>query len=134
MVLKARTTQQFKATIGIMEDGVVSETKEVTFNFPRAIDYHVGENGNKLENLYYTYANMACRFDKPMQCSTEDGSILNIHTFRELVDMGYAIDIGDIGVKEQEAMIAAREEADKLIKKPKLDGNSDKKVTSVDKN
>lgn len=134
MVLQARTTQQFRANVGILDQGVVVETIEVTFNFPRAIDYHISESGNRLENLYYTYSNMACRFNKPIQVPLIDGSIINVFTLRELVDLGYGLDLNEAGLKEQEAMFAAKDEADKLVKKSKSDGNSDKKVILEDKN
>lgn len=134
MVLQARTTQVFTANVGILDKGVVVETIEVTFNFPRAIDYHISEKGNKLENLYYTYSNMAHRFNKPVQCPLEDGSIINLFTLKEIVDIGYGLDLNEAATKEQESMLAAREEADKLVKKHKLVGNSDKKDTSEDKN
>lgn len=134
MVLKARTTRQFQVDVKILEEGEVIETKKITFNFPRAIDYHKGNNGNAIADLLYTYSNMAQRFEKPLQYPAEDGSIYNIYTLREILDLGYGISISEIDDKWRETKLAIQEETDKLLKKSKSAGNSEKKDTAEDKN
>jgi len=134
MALKARTTKQFKVDVKILEEGEVIEIKNITFNFPRAIDYHRGNEGNAIADLLYTYANMAQRFEKPLQYPAEDGSIYNIYTLREVLDLGYGISISEIDEKWKETKLAIYEETDKLLKKSKLAGNSEKRDTVVDKN
>jgi hypothetical protein len=134
MVLQARTTGTFKANVGILDGGILVDTVEITFSLPRAIDYHFSTSGNQLENSYYTYSNMAHRFEKPVQVASADGSIVNVFTLRELVNMGYGLDLNEAVDKENEAVNAAKEETDELVKKSKSGGNLDKKATSEDKN
>lgn len=125
MVLKAYKEHTFKANIKFEDDSV----KEVVFRLPRNTDVYTSEDGNTNLNTLYTFANMAKPFDKPVQVETEDGSILNITTLRELIDLGVVVRMEDVATKwfEKRNQIEAEKEA--LVKKSKSAGNSTQKAT-----
>ena len=111
MALKAYIEHTFKANVMFEDDSV----KEVTFRLPRNTDLYTSEDGNTNLNTLYTFANMAKPFDKPVQVETEDGSIVNCTTMKELISLGVVMKL--------------EEEKEKALKKSKSAGNSTLKGT-----
>lgn len=125
MVLKAYKEQTFKANIRFEDDSI----KEVVFRLPRNTDYYTSEDGNTNVNTLYTFANMAKPFTTPVQVESENGSILNITTMRELIDLGIRINLDDALVKWVEKRQEIEAEKERLTKKSKSVGNSTSKGT-----
>ena len=125
MALKAYKEQTFKAEVKF-EDGSV---KDVTFRLPKNTDVHTSDDGNLNVNTLFTFGNMAKPFDTPVQVEIEGGSILNIKTLRELIDLGVVLELSDVVKKWMEARDKAQAEKDRLIKKSQSAGDSSKKVT-----
>lgn len=125
MALKAYVEHTFKANI-IFED---NSTKEVTFRLPRNTDIYTSDDGNTNLNTLYTFANMAKVFETPVQVETENGSILNITTLRELIDLGVVVKMEDVAVKWFEKRKEVESEKARLVKKSKSVGNSTPKDT-----
>lgn len=125
MVLQAYKERTFKAEIKFEDDS----TKEVVFRLPRNTDVYVGDDGNSNVATLYTLANMAKPFDTPIQVGSADGSVLNVKTVRELIDLGVVINFSDAVEKWLEEKEKAQAEKDRLTKKSESAGGSGKKVT-----
>lgn len=125
MALKAYKEQTFKAEVKFEDDSV----KEVTFRLPKNTDVHTSDDGNLNVNTLFTFGNMAKPFDTPIQVEVEGGSILNIKTLRELIDLGVVLDLSDVVKKWMEAREKAQAEKDRLIKKSQSAGDSSSKGT-----
>lgn len=125
MVLKAYKEHTFKANVRFEDDSA----KEVTFRLPRNTDVYTSDDGNTNLNTLYTFANMAKPFDKPIQVETENGSILNVMTLRELIDLGVVLKMEDVAVKWIEKKQEVEAEKERLTKKSKSAGNSMQKAT-----
>lgn len=125
MALKAYIEHTFKANIRFEDDTV----KEVTFRLPRNTDLYTSEDGNTNLNTLMTFANMAKPFDKPVQVETENGSIVNCTTLRELIDFGIVLKLDDVIQKWFEKRKEIEEEKEKALKKSKSAGNSISKGT-----
>lgn len=123
MVLKAYKEHTFKANVRFEND----ETLEVVFRLPKNTDVYTGGDGNTNTDTLYTFANMAKPFSKPVQVETEDGSILNITTLKELIDLGVVMHMEDVAIKWFEKRNQIEEEKAKLVKKSKSVGNSTQK-------
>lgn len=128
MALKAYKEQTFKAEVKFEDDSV----KEVTFRLPKNTDVHTSDDGNLNVNTLFTFGNMAKPFDTPVQVEIEGGSILNIKTLRELIDLGVVLDLSDVVKKWMEAREKAQAEKDRLIKKSQSAGGSSNKGTKPD--
>ena len=125
MALTAYKEKTFEAELKFEDDS----TKKVTFRLPRNTDVYSSSDGNSNIGTLYTLANMAKPFDKAVQVETDNGSLLNIKTVRELIDLGVFIDFSDAIEKWLDAKQKAQEEKDKLLKKSKSGGNSEEKGT-----
>lgn len=125
MALKAYKEQTFKAEVKFEDDSV----KEVTFRLPKNTDVHTSDDGNLNTNTLFTFGNMAKPFDVPVQVEIDNGSILNIKTLRELIDLGVVLNLSDVVQKWMEARDKAQAEKDRLIKKSQSAGDSSKKDT-----
>lgn len=125
MALKAYKEQTFKAEVKFEDDSV----KEVTFRLPKNTDVHTSDDGNLNTNTLFTLGNMAKPFDTPVQVEIDDGSILNIKTLRELIDLGVVLNLSDVVKKWMDARDKAQAEKDRLIKKSQSAGDSSKKGT-----
>lgn len=125
MALKAYIEHTFKANIRFEDDTV----KEVTFRLPRNTDLYTSEDGNTNLNTLLTFANMAKPFDKPVQVETEDGSILNCTTMKELIQLGVIMKLDDVITKWYEKRQEIEAEKEKALKKSKSAGNSTQRVT-----
>lgn len=130
MALQAYKEKTFKANISFEDESV----KEVVFRLPRNTDAYSSPDGNSNVDLLYTLANMAKPFEKHVQVEVEDGSLLNIKTVRELVDLGVIINFTDAISKWYDERAKAAEEKANLVKKSKSAGGSDKKDTPQAKN
>lgn len=128
MALKAYKEQTFKAEVKFEDDSV----KEVTFRLPKNTDVHTSDDGNLNVNTLFTFGNMAKPFETPVQVEIEGGSILNIKTLRELIDLGVVLDLSDVVKKWMEAREKAQAEKDRLIKKSQSAGGSSNKGTKPD--
>ena len=125
MALKAYKEQTFKAEVKFEDDSV----KEVVFRLPKNTDVHTSDDGNLNINTLFTFGNMAKPFDTPVQVEVENGSILNIRSLRELIDLGVVLDLSDVVKKWMEAKDKAQAEKDRLIKKSQSAGDSSSKGT-----
>ena len=125
MALKAPKEQLFEAVIKF-EDG---SSQEVTFRLPRTTDVYISEDGNSNLQTLYTLANMAKPLKTPVQVETEDGSICNVRTMKELISIGVVIDLSDVVEKWMDAKSKAEEEKHRLLKKSESGGGSGKKAT-----
>ena len=126
MALKAYKEHTFKANVKFEDESV----KEVTFRLPRNTDLYTSEDGNTNLNTLYTFANMAKPFDKPVQVETEDGSILNCTTMKELINLGVVMRLDDVITKWYEKRQEIEAEKEKALKKSKSVGNSTLKGTT----
>ena len=120
MALKAYIEHTFKANVRFEDDSV----KEVTFRLPRNTDLYTSEDGNTNLNTLMTFANMAKPFDKPVQVETENGSIVNCTTLKELIDLGVVLKLDDVITKWFEKRQEVETEKEKALKKSKSAGNS----------
>ena len=126
MALKARVAKKFKANIKFLEDNSV---KEVSCRLPRLLDYHRGEAGNVVEDRLMLLANIIENFERPVQVVVEDGSVINVYSFRQLLEHDVEMDYDDIWAKMNEAAEEAQAEKDKIVKKSKSGGGSEAKDT-----
>lgn len=113
MVLQAYKEVTFKANVSFEDESV----KEVVFRLPRNTDAYTSPDGNASLNLMYTLSNMAKPFEKPVQVEVEGGSILNVKTLRELVDLGVYVDFSDAIDKWMEKREKSEKEKARLVKK-----------------
>lgn len=120
MALKAYKEHTFKANVKFEDKSV----KEVTFRLPRNTDLYTSEDGNTNLNALMTFANMAKPFDKPVQVETEDGSIVNCTTLKELIDFGVIIKLDDVFKQWDKKRQEIESEKEKALKKSKSAGNS----------
>lgn len=120
MALKAYKEHTFKANVKFEDESV----KEVTFRLPRNTDLYTSEDGNTNLNALMTFANMAKPFDKPVQVETEDGSIVNCTTLKELIDFGVIIKLDDVFKQWDKKRQEIESEKEKALKKSKSAGNS----------
>ena len=125
MALKAYIEHTFKANVRFEDDSV----KEVTFRLPRNTDLYTSEDGNTNLNTLMTFANMAKPFEKPVQVETENGSIVNCTTLKELIDLGVVLKLDDVITKWFEKRQEVEAEKEKALKKSKSAGNSTPKDT-----
>lgn len=125
MALKAYKEHTFKANVKFEDESV----KEVTFRLPRNTDLYTSEDGNTNLNALMTFANMAKPFDKPVQVETEDGSIVNCTTLKELIDFGVIIKLDDVFKQWDKKRQEIESEKEKALKKSKSAGNSTPKDT-----
>lgn len=126
MILKAYKEQTFKAEIKFTE---TNDVKEVVFRLPRNTDVYTSDDGNTNLNTIRTFGNMAKPFDRPIQVEAEDGSILNITTLNELIDLGVQMQFDDVALKWYEKRQEIEAEKERLVKKSKSAGNSTSKAT-----
>ena len=126
MALKAYIEHTFKANIRFEDETV----KEVTFRLPRNTDLYTSEDGNTNLNTLMTFANMAKPFEKPVQVETENGSIVNCTTLKELIDLGVVLKLDDVITKWFEKRQEVEAEKEKALKKSKSAGNSTSKGTT----
>ena len=124
MALQAYKEKTFEANIKFEDDS----TKKVIFRLPRSIDVYTSGDGNSNASTLYTLANMAKPFDKPVQVEVDGGSLMNITTVRDLIDLGVFIDFSEAIEKWLEARKKAQEEKDKLLKKSKSGGSSEEEL------
>lgn len=127
MALKARGTKKFKANIKFLEDNSV---KEVSCRLPRLLDYHRGEAGNVVEDRLMLLSNIIENFEKPVQVALEDNSVINVYSFRQLLEYDVEMDYDDIWDKMNKASEEAQADKEKLVKKSKSDGGSEVKATN----
>lgn len=113
MALKAFIEQTFEADVKFADDSV----KKVKFRLPRTTDIYKSSDGNQLLDNLYTIANMAKPFEKPVQVEIEDGSILNIYTVKELIELGVDMDLSDAIEKWAEKNKKVKAEKERLVKK-----------------
>lgn len=125
MALKAYIEHTFKANVRFEDDSV----KEVTFRLPRNTDLYTSEDGNTNLNTLMTFANMAKPFEKPVQVETENGTIINCTTLKELIDLGVVLKLDDVITKWFEKRQEVEAEKEKALKKSKSAGNSIPKDT-----
>jgi hypothetical protein len=125
MALKAYIEHTFKANVRFEDDSV----KEVTFRLPRNTDLYTSEDGNTNLNTLMTFANMAKPFEKPVQVETENGTIINCTTLKELIDLGVVLKLDDVITKWFEKRQEVEAEKEKALKKSKSAGNSTPKDT-----
>lgn len=125
MALKAYIEHTFKANVRFEDDTV----KEVTFRLPRNTDLYTSEDGNTNLNTLMTFANMAKPFEKPVQVETENGSLINCTTLKELIDLGVILKLDDVIEKWSEKRNEVEAEKEKALKKSKSAGNSISKGT-----
>jgi len=123
MALQAYKERTFKAEIKFEDDSV----REVVFRLPRNTDAYTSADGNTNLDLLYTLANMAKPLEQAVQVEVEDGSILNIKSVRELIDLGVSVSFIDAINKWFEEREKAQAEKDRLVKKSKSAGGLDKK-------
>ncbi len=120
MALKAYKEHTFKANVKFEDESV----KEVTFRLPRNTDLYTSEDGNTNLNALMTFANMAKPFDKPVQVETENGSIVNCTTLKELIDLGVIMKLDDVFSQWDKKRQEIESEKEKALKKSKSAGNS----------
>lgn len=125
MAIQAYKERTFKAEVKFDDDS----TKEVVFRLPKNTDVYVSDDGNSNVATLYTLANMAKPFETPLQVTATDGSVLNIKTIKELIDLGVNMNFSDAITKWLEEKEKAQAEKDRLIKKSESAGGSGKKVT-----
>lgn len=125
MVLKAYREKTFTANVRFEDDSI----KEVVFRLPRNTDIYDGGDGNSNLNILGTLSNMAKPFDTPVQVETENGSILNILTLKELVSLGVQMNFSDVIQKWDESREQSQAEKEALVKKSASVGGSKAKVT-----
>ena len=132
-----------------MNIAIISDIHDNIPNLKKVLDYcrkqkvekmiHCGDlatletldfiNKNFSGEIFFTFGNMAKPFDVPVQVEIDNGSILNIKTLRELIDLGVVLNLSDVVQKWMEARDKAQAEKDRLIKKSQSAGDSSKKDT-----
>lgn len=129
ITIQVRKPVTYKADI-IFGDG---SRVGATFRLPRPIDIYQGVDGNTNENNIRTFCNCFVSFDKKVEITLEDGSIIEAASLAQLIELGVDMDLGNVLLKWYEAHQKSIKDKEELVKKFKSAGNSTSKGTTEEK-